>query len=101
MSAESHPNEYAILPGTRRTHRPGSEVLGRSDPHEWSEITGQATPTKLAAYAESNAIEERSSAMYRMTSAMFLATIAGVSTASASCHDFKDTSGISRRLCGH
>jgi kumamolisin len=41
MRARSHadPKKHVALKGSRRNHRPGAQVLGRSDPHEWCEIT--------------------------------------------------------------
>jgi len=39
MSVHANPRKYSILSGTRRTNRPGAEVLGRADLHEWAEIT--------------------------------------------------------------
>jgi kumamolisin len=35
----STPETHVVLKGSRRSHRPGAQVLGRSDPHEWCEIT--------------------------------------------------------------
>ena len=31
--------EHVVLKGSRRNHRPGAQVLGRSNRHEWCEIT--------------------------------------------------------------
>src|SRR5271157_5926348 len=28
-----------VLKGSRRVHREGAQVLGRTDPHEWCEVT--------------------------------------------------------------
>jgi hypothetical protein len=39
MSAHPNPTNHVVLKGSRRSHRPGAQVLGRSDPHEWCEIT--------------------------------------------------------------
>lgn len=39
MSTPQNPRRHSVLKGSRRHHRPGAEVLGRSDPHEWCEIT--------------------------------------------------------------
>jgi kumamolisin len=33
------PKTYVVLKGSRRSHRPGAQVLGRSEPHDWCEIT--------------------------------------------------------------
>src|SRR5215472_12451475 len=30
---------HVVLPGSRRYHRAGTQVLGRADPHEWCEVT--------------------------------------------------------------
>jgi kumamolisin len=39
MPTHTNPATLVVLSESRRSHRPGSEVLGRSDPHEWCEIT--------------------------------------------------------------
>jgi kumamolisin len=39
MTEESAVRPHVVLVGSRRAHRPGAEVLGRADPHEWCEIT--------------------------------------------------------------
>jgi kumamolisin len=39
MSDTQANKEHILLPGSKRVHRPGAEVLGRSDRHEWCEIT--------------------------------------------------------------
>jgi kumamolisin len=39
MRTHSDPMTHLVLKGSRRSHRPGAQVLGRSDPHEWCEIT--------------------------------------------------------------
>ena len=39
MTEESAVRPHVVLAGSRRAHRPGAEVLGRADPHEWCEIT--------------------------------------------------------------
>jgi kumamolisin len=36
---QAHPRKHVTLKGSRRSHRPGAQVLGRADPHEWCEIT--------------------------------------------------------------
>ncbi|HUO11182.1 MAG TPA: S53 family peptidase [Caulobacteraceae bacterium] len=66
MSIQSNPAKHTLLEGSRRAHRPGAQVLGRADPHEWAEITlklrrksplpepvrGQAVLTQEAAAAD-------------------------------------------------
>jgi kumamolisin len=39
MRSHSNPTKHIVLKGSQRSHRPGAQVLGRSDPHEWCEIT--------------------------------------------------------------
>ena len=39
MPNKSMSLEHVVLKGSRRNHRPGAQVLGRSNRHEWCEIT--------------------------------------------------------------
>jgi len=39
MTEGSAVQTHVVLAGSRRVHRPGAEVLGCADPHEWCEIT--------------------------------------------------------------
>jgi kumamolisin len=39
VAPKPSPNTHVPLPGSRRYHRAGAEVLGRADPHEWCVVT--------------------------------------------------------------
>jgi hypothetical protein len=50
MPNKSMSLEHVVLRGSRRNHRPGAQVLGRSNRHEWCEITvkpGFAVPRHI------------------------------------------------------